>query len=117
MPLFISRKMEKLYTVSKNSQLGADSGSDHEFLISKFRFKLKKVGKPTRSFRYHLIKSLTVEVRNRFKELHLIDRVPEEVWMQVHKIVWEVVIKAILKKMKCKKATKLKETCSFEEKL
>ena len=47
--------MEKLYTVSK-SRLGADCGSDHELLIAKFRLKLKKVGKTTRSFRYDLNK-------------------------------------------------------------
>ena len=46
-------KMEKLYTVSKN-KTGVDCGSDHELLIAKFRLKLKKVGKTTRSFRYDL---------------------------------------------------------------
>ena len=46
--------MEKLYTVSKKTRLGADCGSDHEFLIAKFRLKLKKVGKTTRPFRYDL---------------------------------------------------------------
>ena len=58
--------MEKVYTVSKNS------GSDHELLIAKFRFKLKKVRKTTRPFRYDLNKiphGYTVEVRNRFKSL------------------------------------------------
>ena len=76
--------MEKLYTVSKNKQtkkLGADCGSDHEPLIAKFRLKLKKVGKTTRPFRYDLNQlpyGYTVEVRNRFKRPHLIDRVPEE---------------------------------------
>ena len=47
-------KVEKLYTVSKKKRLGADGGSDHELLISKFRLKLKKVGKTTRPFRYDL---------------------------------------------------------------
>ena len=59
---------------------GADCGSDHELLIAKFRLKLKKVGKTTRSFRYDLSEipyDYTVEVRNRFKGLDLIDRVPE----------------------------------------
>ena len=46
--------MEKLYTVSKNKRLGADCGSDHELLITKFRLKLKKVGKTARPFRYDL---------------------------------------------------------------
>ena len=62
---------------------GADCGSDHELLIAKFRLKLKKVGKTTRLFRYDLNQILhdyTVEVRNRFKGLDLIDRVPEELW-------------------------------------
>ena len=71
--------MEKLYTVSKN-KTGADCGSDHELLIAKLRLKLKKVGKATRPFRYNLNKipyDYTVEVRNRFKGLELIDRVPD----------------------------------------
>ena len=108
--------MEKLYTVSKNktgkvkkkkTRLGADCDSDHELLIAKFRLKLKKVGKTTRPFRYDLNQSpydYTVEVRNRFKGLDLIDRVPEELWMEVHDIVQEAGIKTILKKKKCKKA-------------
>ena len=71
--------MEKLYTVSK-TRLGADCASDHELLIAKFRLKLKKVGKSTRPFRYDLNQipyDYTVEMRNRFKRLYLIDRVPE----------------------------------------
>ena len=59
----------------------ADCGSDHEFLIDKFRLKLKKVGKSTRTFGYDLNQipyAYTVEVRNRFKRLDLIDRVPDE---------------------------------------
>ena len=78
--------MEKLYTVSKNNT-GADCGSDHELLIAKFRLKLKKVGKTNRPFRYDLNQipyDYTVEVRNRFKGLDLIDRVPDELWTQVH---------------------------------
>ena len=69
--------------------MGADCGSDHELLIAKFRFKLKKVGKTTRPFRYDLNQipyDYTVEVRNRFKGLDLIDRVPDELWMEVHNI-------------------------------
>ena len=67
--------MEKLYTVSK-TRLGADCGSHHEFLIAKFWFKLNKVGKTTRPFRYDLNQipyDYIVEVRNRFKGLELID--------------------------------------------
>ena len=68
----------------------ADCGSDHKLLIAKFRLKLKKVGKTTRPFRYDLSQipyDYTVEVRNRFKGLDLIDRVPDELWMEVHDIV------------------------------
>ena len=91
---------------------GADSGSDHEPLIAKFRLKLKKVGKTTRPFRYDLNQILynyTVDVTNRFKGLGLIDRVPEELWTEVHDIVQETGIKTILKKKKCKKAIWLSE--------
>ena len=98
--------MEKLYTVSK-SRPGADCGSDHELLLAKFRLKLKKVGKTTRPFRYDLNQipcDYTVEVRNRFKGLDLIDRVPDELWMEVCDIVQETGIKTIPKKKKCKKA-------------
>ena len=85
----------------------ADCGSDHELLIAKFRFKLKKVGKTTRPFRYDLNQipyDFTVEVRNRFKGLNLVDRVPEEPWTKVYDIVQEAMIKNIPKKKKCKKA-------------
>ena len=78
--------MEKLYTVSKKTGLGANCGSDHEYLIAKFRLKLKKVEKTTRPFRYDLNKipyDYTVEVRNRFKGLDLIDREPDELCTEV----------------------------------
>ena len=84
-----------------------DYGSDHELLIAKFRLKLKKVGKTTRPVRYDLNQipyDYTVEVRNRFKGLDLIDRVPEKLWTEVCDIVQEAVIKTISKKNKCKKA-------------
>ena len=71
---------------------GADCGSDHELLIAKFRLKLKKVRKTTRSFRYdpnQIPYDYTVEVKNRFKGLDLVDRVPEELWTEVHNIVQE----------------------------
>ena len=67
---------------------------------------MKKVGKTTRPFRYNLNQipyDYTVEVTNRFKGLDLIGRVPEELWMEVHDIVQEAVIKTIPKKKKCKK--------------
>ena len=95
------------------SRPGADCGSDHELLIAKFRLRLKKVGKSTRPFRYDLNQipyDYTVEVRNRFNGLDLIDnRVPEELWIEVHDIVQEAVIKTILKKKKCRKAKWLSE--------
>ena len=62
--------MEKLYTVNKN-KTGSDCASDHELLVTKFRLKLKKVGKTTRPFRYDLNQipyDYTVEVRNRFRD-------------------------------------------------
>ena len=80
-------------------------------LIAKLRLKLKKVGENTRAFRCYLNKipyDYTVEVTNRFKGLDMIDRVPE-LWMEVHDIVQETVIKTILKKKKCKKAKWLSE--------
>ena len=85
---------------------GDDCGSDHEFLIAKFRLKLKKVEKTTRSFRYDLNQipyEYTVEVKNSFKGLDLIDRVPEELWTEVHDIVQEEGIKTIPKKRNAKK--------------
>ena len=103
--------MEKLYTVSKRRP-GADCGSDHELLIAKFRLKLKKVGKNTRPFRYdlnQLTNNYTVEVRNRFKGLDLIDRFPDELWTEVRDIIQETGIKTIPKKKKCKKAKWLSE--------
>ena len=96
---------------SAKTRPGADCGSDDE-LIAKFRLKLKKVEKTTRPFRYDLNQipyDYRVEVRNRFKGLDLIDRVPDELWMEVHDIVQEIVIKTIPKKKKCKKATWLSE--------
>ena len=98
--------MEKLDTVSKR-RLGADCGSNHEFLIAKFRLILKKVGKTTRPFRYDLSQfpyDYTVEVTNRFKGLDLIDREPEELWTEFLNTVQEAVTKTIPKKKNCKKA-------------
>ena len=84
-------------------------------LIAKFRHTLKKVGNTTRPFRYGLNQipyNYTVKVTNRFKGLDLIDGVPEELWMEVHSIVQEVVIKTIPMKKEYKKAK-----CLFEEAL
>ena len=97
--------MEKLYTVSK-TRLGDNCGSEHELLIARFRLKLKKVGKTTRPFRYDLNQipyGYTVEVRNRFKGLDPIDRLPDELWTEVCDIVQETGIKTIPMEKKCKK--------------
>ena len=87
---FAAKHGEALFIQSAKTRPGADCGSDHELLIDKFRLKLKKVGITTRPFRYDLNQipyDYTVEVRNRFRELDLIDREPDELWMEVHDIV------------------------------
>ena len=97
---------------SAEIRLGVDCGLDHELLIAKFRLKLKKVGKTTRPFRNDLNQisyDYTVKVTNRFKGLDLIDREPEELWMEVRDIVQEAGNKTIPKKKKCKKAKWLSE--------
>ena len=89
--------------LSAKTRPGADCGTDHELLIAKFRLELKKVGKTTRSFRYDLDEipyDYTLEVRNRFKGLDLIDRVPDGLWRDVCDIVQETGIKTIPKKKK-----------------
>ena len=83
-------------TQSAKTRPGADCGSDQELHIAKFVLKLKKVGKTTRPFRYDLNQipyDYTVEETNRFKGLDLIDRVPEELWTEIHDAAKEVVIK------------------------
>ena len=97
---------------SAKTRLGADWGSDHELLIAKFRLKLKKVGKTMKPFRYDLNQipyDYTMEVRNRLKELDLIDRVRDELWMEVRDIVQKTGIKTIPMEKKCKKAKWLSE--------
>ena len=101
--------MKKLYTVSKDCIY---SGTDHKLLIEKFRLKLKKVGKTTRPFRYDLNQppyDYTAGVRNRFKGLDLIARVPEKLWMEIHDIIQEAGIKTIPKEKKHNKAKWLSE--------
>ena len=87
---FAAKGGEALYSQQK-TRPGTDCGSDHELLIAKFRLELKKVGKAIGPFRYALYQipyNYTVEVRNRFKGLDLIDRVPDKLWMQVRDIVY-----------------------------
>ena len=104
---FAAEDGEALYHQPKKKKKkppGTDCSSDHELLI--------KVWKITRPFRYDLNQipyDYTMEVINRFKGLDLIDRVPEELWTEVHNIVQEAVIKIIAKKKKCKKAKWLYE--------
>ena len=103
--------MEKLYTLSK-SKTRDDYGSDHGLLIAKFRLKLKKVWKTTRPFNYDINQipyDYKMEVRNRYKGLDLIDRVPDEPWTEVRDIVKETGIKTISKTKKCKQAKWLSE--------
>ena len=71
---------------------GADYGSDHQLLIAKYRLTLKKIGETTRSFKFDLNQipyDCTVEVMNKLKRLDLVNRVPEELWKEVHTIVQE----------------------------
>ena len=97
---------------SAKTRPGDNCGSNHELLIDKFRLKLKKVRKTTSPFRYDLNQipyDYTVEVRNRFKGLDLIDRVPDELCLEVHDIIQETGIKNIPVEKKCKKAKWLSE--------
>ena len=97
---------------SAKTRPGPDCGSDHKHLIAKFGLKFKKVGKTTRPFRYDLNQipyDYTVEVRNRFKRLDLIDRVPDELWNEVRDTVQETGTKTIPMEKKCKKAKWLSE--------
>ena len=107
---FVAKDREALYSQQKQDrELTAQIMNS---LLPNSDFKLRKAGKTTRPFRYDLNQipyNYTVEVRHRFKGLDLIDRVPEELWMEVCDIVQEAVIKTIPKKKKCKKAKRLSE--------
>ena len=76
----------RISTQSVKTRPGVDCcGSDHELLVAKFRLKLKKVEKTTRSFRYDLNQiPYDLEMLTRFTRLDLVDSVPEELWMDVH---------------------------------
>ena len=95
--LFAAKDREALYSQQEQDQ----ELTVAQILITNFRLKLKKVGKTARPFRYDLNQipyDCTVEVTNRFKGIDLIDRVPEELWMDVCNTVQEAVIKTIPKK-------------------
>ena len=82
---FSAKVGEALYSQQKQDW-ELTCGSDHELLIDKFTLELKKIGKTTRPFRYdcnQIPNNYSAEVRNRFKGLDLIDRVPDELWMDV----------------------------------
>ena len=104
---FAAKDGEARYSQQKQDW-EADCGSDHELLIAKFRLKLKKAGKTARPFRSSDLNKIPydyiVEVRNRFEGIDLIDRVPGELWMEVHDIVQETGIKTMPMEKKCKKA-------------
>ena len=108
---------------SAKTRLGVDCGSDHEVLISKFKLKLIKQGKPLDHSGMTWIKSLMIiqwkwQIDSKVSDL--IDRMPEEQWMEVRDILQKAVIKTIPKKKKCKKAKMIVYgglTNSWEEKL
>ena len=100
---FAAKDGEALYSQHKQDQ----ELTVAQIIIAKFRLKLKKVGKTIRPFKYDLNQipyDYTVKVRNRFKGLDLIDRVPDELWNEVRDIVQETGIKTIPMEKKCKKA-------------
>ena len=107
-----AKDREALYSQQKQDQELTLAQFTNSFLNAKFRLKLKNVGKTTRPFRYDLNQipyDYTVEVRNRLKGLDLRDRVPDELWTEVHDIVQETGIKTIPMEKKCKKAKWLSE--------
>ena len=104
--IFFAAEDGEALTQSAKTRPGADCGSDQKLFIAKFRLKLKKAGKTTRPFRHDLNQisfDYTVGVTNRFKELDLKDRVPEELWMEVHNTVQEAVTKKSSRKRNAKR--------------
>ena len=88
--IFFAAKEKRSSILSAKPRPGADCGSDHELLLTKFKFKLKKVGKTSRPFSYDINQipyDYTMKVMNRFKGLDLVDRVPKELWREVCNIV------------------------------
>ena len=102
---FAAKDGEALYSQQKQDREPTVAQIMSSF-TAKFRLKLNKVGKTTRPLRYDLNQipyDYTVEVRNRFKGLDLIDKVPDELWTEVRDIVQETGSKSIPKEKKCKK--------------
>ena len=109
---FVAEDGVRRWIQSPKTRPGADCSSDHELLIAKFKLKMKTVGKITRLFKDDLNQipyNYTVEVMNRFKALDLADRVPEELYTKVQRLVQEAVTKTIPREKKCKKAKRLSE--------
>ena len=113
LPIYLSSGIYLISIQSAKTRPGAGCGIDYELLIAKFRLKLKKVWKTTRPKFINYLNQIpydyAVEVTNRFKGLDLIDRVPEELWMEIHNTVQEAGIQTIPKEKKCKKAKWLSE--------
>ena len=108
---FVAKDGEALYSKQKQDWELTVAQIMNSFVV-KFRLKLKKIGKTTRPFRNDLNQMLyekIVKVMKRFKGLDLIDRVPDDLWMEIRDIVQETGIKTIPKKMKCKKGKWLSE--------
>ena len=108
---FVVKDGEALYSKQKQD-LELTVAQIHQLLIGKSRLKLKKAEKTNRPVRYKLNQipyKYTLEMTNRFKGLNLVNRVPEELWTEVHNIVQEILNKTIPKKKKCKKAKWLSE--------
>ena len=108
---FVAKDGKALYSQQKQNR-EQTAAQIMNSLSAKFRLKWKTVGKSSRLFRYdqnQIPYDFTVEVRNRFKGLDLIDRVPDGLWMEDHDIAQETGIKIIPKKKKCKKAKWLSE--------
>ena len=108
---FVTKDGKAVYSQQK-TRPGADCDLDHQLLITKFKLKLKKVGKNTRSARYDLNQipyEYAVEVTNRFKGFCLINCVSEGLWMEVCNIAQEAANETIPKKKKSKKAKWLSE--------
>ena len=105
--MFFAGQRWRSFIQSAKTRPEANCSSDHQLLIAKFRFKLENVGKTTRPFRYDLKKKIpydyTVEVMNKFKGLDLVDKLPEELWMEACNTEQEAVTKTIPRKINARR--------------